>query len=139
MRRRACAEIFTDFAYYRRSDMSACLSFLVQKFSLAHPRPPFSLKPSPKPGFDQQCIPLFKNVWFDGSFNVSGLAVRLNHVKSNSQVHVFSSNGVLIACDMLTCFFFLYKVHWPILFTHYSQTQSLALTSNVFPSQEGTL
>ena len=34
--------------------MSRC--FLCAKKFLAHARPPFPLKPNPKPGFDQQCI-----------------------------------------------------------------------------------
>ena len=57
----------------------ACL--FCTEFSLAHPRPPFSLKPSPKPGFDQHCIPLVKQVRPDDSFSVSGPAVKLVFLK----------------------------------------------------------
>ena len=75
--------------------------FLVQKFSLAHPRPPFSLKPSPKPGFDQQCIPFVKNVRFDGSFNVSGLRLKTSYV-SLTLVHLGVVGGFLC---LVSCWF----------------------------------
>ena len=57
-------------------DMSTCF-LSCAKLSLAHPRPPFSVKPGPRL-WPTMHSPLSKKVRFDGSFNVSGLAVRLN-------------------------------------------------------------
>ena len=93
-----------------------------------------------------------KKVRCDSSFNVSGLVVRLNCAVQRiaceckmisweiKRTHVFVSHPMwfLISCDMSTCCLFLYKFSLahprPPFFTQTSQTQSLALTSNAFPS-----
>ncbi len=58
------------FCFFCELGASVQCGFSCAKFSLAHSRIPVSFKPNPKPGFDQQCIPLVKKVRFDGSFNV---------------------------------------------------------------------